>query len=272
MILLIKGFIFGIANIIPGVSGGTLTITLGIYEDLINTLSHFFKNIKKNIKFLLPILIGAGLAILFGSKIINYCLDKYQVPTTLFFVALIIGGIPLLVKKIEKQKFSISNKLVFLITFGIILIMTFTKTSNYEVTLNLDITQILLLFLIGMVAAGTMIVPGVSGSFVLMLLGYYKPIVNTISNLTNNFTHNLLILIPFGLGIIIGIVLVAKLIEYLLKKYPTKTYYGILGFVIASIISLIVSLFGSIVTIYQILASIILVVLGLFVGYKLGDK
>ena len=107
-----------------------------------------------------------------------------------------------------------------------------------------------------------------------MLLGYYEPIVNTIKDLTNFslLSHNLLILIPFGLGIVIGIVLVAKLIEWLLKKYPVKTYYGVLGFVIASIISIITPLLSSSANIFEIIISIILLVVGGVIAYKLGDK
>ena len=273
IVLIIKGFIFGLANIIPGVSGGTLAITLGIYEDLIKSISHLFSNFKNSIKFLFFLALGAVLAIILMSKVINMCLDKYPFPTTLFFIALIIGGLPMISKKIKKEKLKISNIIVFLITFSLIMIMTFTKANTSAVSLdNINILGIILLFLVGVVASGTMIIPGVSGSFVLMLLGYYKPILNTISNLTNNFTQSILILLPFGIGVIIGIILIAKLIEMLINKYPIKTYYGILGFIIASIIALTTSLFGTPVSIYQLLISVILVMLGLVTGYRLGDE
>ena len=98
IILIIKGFIMGIANIIPGVSGGTLALTLGIYEDFIQALSHFFKKLKENIKFLVPILIGIGLAILSMSRVIDYSYDHFPIPTTMFFMGLVIGGVPLLLQ------------------------------------------------------------------------------------------------------------------------------------------------------------------------------
>ena len=97
--LVIKGFVIGIANIIPGVSGGTLAITLGIYEDLINAISHFFTNFKKNLEFLILLGIGAVLSILTLSKLINFSLTKFPVPTTLFFIGLIVGGVPLIYKR-----------------------------------------------------------------------------------------------------------------------------------------------------------------------------
>ena len=119
-----------------------------------------------------------------------------------------------------------------------------------------------------------MVIPGISGSFVLMLLGYYEPIVNTIKDLTNfsNLSHNLLILIPFGIGIVVGIVLVAKLIEYLLNRYPIKTYYGVLGFVLASLVAIIKPLIGLTPSVIEIVMAIVLVIVGGLIAYKLGDK
>lgn len=113
IILALKGAIIGVANIIPGVSGGTLAITLGIYEQLINTISHFFKNFKNNLKFVIPVGIGAVLSILILSKVINFSLDQYPVPTFLFFIGLILGGIPLLYKKVRKEPKTIPNWICF---------------------------------------------------------------------------------------------------------------------------------------------------------------
>lgn len=275
IMLAIKGAVICIANIIPGVSGGTLAITLGIYEELIEVISHFFRNFKKNIQFILPLGIGAIISVLVFSKVISYSLDAYPIPTFLFFIGLIMGGIPLLYRKIKKTPKSMSNMTVFLITFGIVLVLAIVQGSTNVVDFNrAGIFIYPLLFLVGMVAAGTMIIPGVSGSFVLMLLGFYKPIINTISNLTklDNIVPNCLLLLPFGIGVLVGIVAVAKLIEYLLRKYKVKTYYGILGFVFASIITLVKPLFASSVSFLQVVIGVILFFIGGFIAYKLGDE
>lgn len=275
IILMIKGFIFGVANVIPGVSGGTLAITMGIYEDMIGAVSHFFKNIKKNIKFLLPLGIGAVISILLMSKVISYSLAKFPLPTTLFFIGLIVGGIPLLTKKVKHRKAKPFNIALFLLTFSIVMIMTFLNEGTNVVNLsNMSFAQGILLFLVGMIAAATMVIPGISGSFVLMLLGYYKPVVGTISNLTNfsELGHNLLILIPFGLGVLVGVILIAKLIEFLFKKYEVPTYYAILGFIIASVIGLGIGLIGVPTTTLQVLIGLVLFVLAFGIGYKLGDE
>ena len=273
--LVLKGFVIGIANIIPGVSGGTLAITLGIYEDLIKAISHFFSNIKENLKLLIPIFIGMVLSLAILSNVIGYSLEHYPIPTTLFFVGLILGGLPLLVKHIKGKEKSISNWIVFLITFLIVAVFAFLKSGNAMVDLsNLSIGGYLLLFIVGVVAAATMVIPGISGSFVLMLLGYYEPIINIIREFTKfkNFTSNFIILAVFGFGVLLGIIVIAKIIEYLLEKQPIKTYYGIIGFVLASIISIIIPLLELNFVISQVVIGIILLLIGMVIAYKLGEE
>lgn len=273
-ILVIKGFIMGVANIIPGVSGGTLAITLGIYEKLINTISHFFKNLKDNIIYLACVGIGMVLSILLLSKGISYSLENYTLITKLFFIGLILGGVPLIYKKIKNQ-ITLSNVIIFLISFGIVIAMTLTNAGNNEIVLtNLNIGGYLLLFLVGMITSATMVIPGISGSFVLMLLGYYQPILNTISDLTsfNNIWSDILILLPFGIGVIVGFVLVAKLIEYLFNKFEIKTYYGILGFILASIPCILIQKPELVITTSNLIIGIVLCLIGGFIAYKLGDR
>lgn len=275
LILICKGFIIGIANIIPGVSGGTLMITLGIYEKIIEAISHFFKNLKENIKFLVPLGIGMVLSLLLLSKIIGTCLDKFPFPTTLFFIGLILGGIPMLFKKVKTETKKPLNWVIFTITFLFIAMFAFLKSGNTVVSFeNINVGGYLLLFLVGMIASATMIIPGISGSFMLMLLGYYKPMIDTVRSITDFsiLGQNMLILIPFGLGIAIGIVLVAKLIEYLLKKYETKTYFGVLGFVLASMIAIIMPLIGINITLLQVVCALILFMIGFMTAYRLGGE
>ena len=275
LILILKGMIIGVANIIPGVSGGTLMIILGLYEEIISTISHFFRNFKKSLKLVIPLGIGMVLSILLLSKIISVCLKDYPFPTTLFFIGLILGGLPLLWNKAKAARGNWKNWLVFAITFIFVVTFAFLKSGTYVVSFeNMGFFSYIMLFVIGMISAATMVVPGISGSFVLMLLGYYEPIVNTIKDLTNFslLNHNLLILIPFGLGILVGIVLVARLIEYLFNRYPIKTYYGVLGFVLASMVAIIKPILGVTPSIIEVVISIVLVIVGGFIAYKLGDK
>ena len=275
ILLMIKGMIIGIANIIPGVSGGTLMITLGIYEQIIDTISHFFKNIKKHLRFIMPLGIGLVLAILLFSKLIGYSLSKFPFATTFFFIGLILGGIPLLWRKVKIKTKKISNWLIFFITFTLVVVFAFLKSGDNIVNLtNIGLIDIVLLMLVGVVAASTMIIPGISGSFILMLLGYYEPIINKISSITDFslLGHNLLILMPFGIGIIVGIVLVAKLIEYLLKQYEVKTYFGVLGFVLASMIAIIKPIINIDVSVIEFIIAVLLSIIGFIGAYNLGEK
>ena len=274
LLLILKGFILGIANIIPGVSGGTLAMTMGIYEDIIKSISSILKTPKKSLKLLLHLGIGAVLSILILSKLLNYTLTNYAFATTLFFIGLIVGGFPLLLKKAKGHKVSLGYLLSFLSTTSLVIILRLLQTSENTVSLNnISLFTMIILLLVGMLAASTMVIPGVSGSFVLMLIGFYKPILNTISNITkfNLLGHNLLILVPFGIGVLLGIVITAKVIEYLLKKYEIYTYYGIYGFILSSILVLILNVYNKATGIPEVVVGILLVLLGTFIGYKLGE-
>lgn len=272
VLLVIKGFFVGIANIIPGVSGGTLAITLGIYEELIEAISHFFKKIKSNIKFLIPIGIGAFTAIVIGSRIIEISLEKYTLPTILFFTGLILGGMPMLFGKIKKN-IKPSYALIFLATFALVIGVMFLKTGNDVVLVDLNAWGYFKLFLVGMIAAATMIIPGISGSFMLMVMGYYEPIINVINEFTsfNNLWNNFWILMPFGIGVLLGIIVIAKIIEFLFQKFEVPTYFGIIGFVLASLIGIFTSAGNLVFTPTFIIVGIILMVLGFVIAYKLGD-
>lgn len=284
IILMIKGFIMGIANIIPGVSGGTLALTLGIYENFIQAISHFFSKIKENTKFLLPIVIGIGLAILSMSRVIDASYEHFPIPTTMFFMGLVIGGFPLLLKKVKgkKEVKQPASYIIAAITFSIVLLLALSE-QLFDISLkanlmNMNFGGYITLFLVGVIAAATMVIPGVSGSLVLMLLGYYYPILKVIKNITafKDLGSNILIAGVFGVGVLVGIVGVAKLIEFLLGKFETKTYFGVIGFIIASILAIPIATMNSVpnltFSISHFLIGCVILALGVLIGYKLGDE
>ena len=283
LLLVIKGFFMGIANVIPGVSGGTIAIILGIYEKFISTISNIFEDLKENLKFLIPIFLGIGLAIVTTSKVVGYSYDNFPLPTLMFFVGLVFGGIPLLLKNVKGKKESkqVSSYVIAMFTFLLVIFMASYKllfNINSEVSfVSMNILDYLLLFIVGVIAAATMVVPGISGSLVLMIIGYYYPIIDTINNLfKEDLISNAFVLLVFGIGVVIGIVLISKLLEILFKKYNTKTYFGVLGFVIASIfaipISACIELNSITVNIEQSIVSIIMLVIGTIISHKLGSE
>lgn len=283
LLLVIKGFFMGIANVIPGVSGGTIAIILGVYEKFISTISNIFEDLKENLKFLIPIFLGIGLAIVTTSKVVGYSYDNFPLPTLMFFVGLVFGGIPLLLKNVKGKKESkqVSSYVIAMFTFLLVIFMASYKllfNINSEVSfVSMNILDYLLLFIVGVIAAATMVVPGISGSLVLMIIGYYYPIIDTINNLfKEDLISNAFVLLVFGIGVVIGIVLISKLLEILFKKYNTKTYFGVLGFVIASIfaipISACIELNSITVNIEQSIVSIIMLVIGTIISHKLGSE
>lgn len=244
LINFIKGFILGIANVIPGVSGGTMAVSMGLYELILSSIGNFFKDIKGNFIKLLPIILGILVAIVSTSKLVTYALTNYKAQTLCLFIGLIFGGVSLIMRKI-KGKGSKINYLIFFIVFFFVISLNFLKTGLIEISFtNMGIIDYLLLLVMGFIASSAMVIPGISGSFILMVLGYYDKIIYTISTITDfsKLGSNLLILVPFGIGVIIGIVFMAKLITNLIKKYETKTYFAIMGFVLSSIVVLLLQL------------------------------
>ncbi len=272
IIIFFKGMILGSAMIIPGVSGGTLAISLGLYERIIDTISHFFKNFKSNLIFIINLGLGILASLILGALILNYTFEHAPIPTILFFIGLLVGSFPSLMKKVNlRNTLKISNIFFFLLGISIVLGVYLLK-RNGDVTFSngFNLIQSLKLVLVGIIAAATLVVPGISGSFMLMILGYYEPILKVITNIVKfkNIVNNLIILIPFGIGVVLGIIGIAKLIEYLLKKHEVKTYYAIIGFLLASAIEIVVSLFSYTTNVIQVIISIILFVLGLLLTLK----
>ena len=244
LINFIKGFILGIANVIPGVSGGTMAVSMGLYELILSSIGNFFKDINGNFIKLLPIILGILVAIVSTSKLVTYALTNYKAQTLCLFIGLIFGGVSLIMRKI-KGKGSKTNYLIFFVIFFFVISLNFLKTGLIEISFaNMGIIDYLLLLLIGFIASSAMVIPGISGSFILMVLGYYDKIIYTVSTITDfsKLGSNLLILVPFGIGVIIGIVFMAKLITNLIKKYETKTYFAIMGFVLSSVVVLLLQL------------------------------
>ena len=238
--ILVAGIVFGLANVIPGVSGGTMAVVFGIYERLIDLVANFRTKWRKELPFILVFGVGAGIGILAFGKLMEWILANYPTEANAFFIGIILGSIPMLVKLTFKQKekwhVGVANILPMLITLGIMIPMALTNTSAAkaaavatEVT-HFDLGYSLMCVIYGIIAVTTMIIPGISGSFVMLLMGFYGTIIGAVANL------NFLILIPFAIGCLIGLVATTKIIKWLLAKYAEPSYSAILGFVLGSIL------------------------------------
>lgn len=246
---MIKGIMIGIANIIPGVSGGTMAVSLGIYDKLIGSVSSLLENWKKSLLTLLPIILGCAVGIVGFTFAIEYLLSAHTFVTCMAFVGLILGGVPVLVGTLRREmrhrrrSIGLGGGLAFFLLFAVAVLLPMLSTGE-EVLKTFSPTPMTLvsLFLVGVIASATMVVPGVSGSLVMMILGYYYGIINTIKNFLEalkaldmaGLLHGTLLLAPFGIGVLLGIFLIAKLITFLFKRYAVQTYCAILGLIAAS--------------------------------------
>ncbi len=271
ILLILKGFIMGIANIIPGVSGGTFAIILGIYEKLINILSCFWKNIKENLKFIIPLVIGIAIALIGGSYLIDFGLDNFPIATMMLFIGLIIGGLPYIYIKVHK-KYSFLNVSIFIIIAAIVILISLLNMNKTVSLDNISFLLIVKLIFVGMITAATTIIPGISGSLVLMNMGYYEGIIEAVKGLTkiSQLGHNIAILLPFCIGVIFGFILVARLIKWLLNKFPIQSYFGILGFVVASIVCILIKIDYTNINVLEIVVGFVLLVSGAFATFFLA--
>lgn len=278
LVLFLKGIVLGVAFVIPGVSGGTLAVLMGIYEQLIEASSNFYKsidNFKKYFMYLLPIGLGIVFSVGVFAKIIKYGLDKAPIITILIFLGMIIGGIPSLARNVKGTKINLKDMTLMLVGLIIVITMMLFHKSNSNVVLtNMNYIGYITLFLVGMIAAVTMVVPGISGSFTLMLLGYYEPVINLVNDITSlkNLNTNLILMGVFLLGVFLGIIFISKIIEWCLKHYKRETYYCIIGFVLSSVISVIYEVCKFPFNLTHLIIGIVLLIINTIFVYKVFDE
>lgn len=280
---ILKGMVIGISNIIPGMSGGTMMVSMGIYDTIIYCVNHIFKEFKKCVKWLLPYAIGMVAAILLGAFGLEAAFEKIPLPTNALFIGLILGSVPIIFKNVKSDglgggKTAVSG-IIFAIFFAIVVLLKAFEAEN-RVEITITFGNILLFVALGMIASATMVIPGVSGSMMLKTLGYYEPIVTDgITGLTralgagdwSGALHHGAILLPFVIGIVVGIFAIAKLIEVLLRKWKGYTYSAILGMVLASPVAILMEddIYQN-VNVTLVIVSVAALLLGGFVALKLG--
>ena len=225
----IKGIAIGTGAILPGISSGVICVIFGIYEKLLNCVLNFFKNIKHNFKILFPIVLGTFCGIVLFGNILKYVFYAYPIQTKFIFIGLILGNIPALIKKAcSKHTFKFHYLLYLLITFligiGLVILENHLHISN-------SYTEYSYIFLIisGFLMSAGVIIPGISSTLILMLLGVYDAYLISVSTLYFP------LLIPLGIGLFFGSLVCMKLVKYLLDKFYPQTFFSIIGFTLGSI-------------------------------------
>lgn len=279
--LILQGMAVGIANIIPGVSGGTMMVAMGLYDKLIHCITHLKSEFKEAIKLLVPIFAGAGIAIVVLSRIFEYLLAVHPIPTNFAFCGLIAGSLPFIFQKVKGHPVTVGKAIPFLVFFAIVIAMALMgEASGTAADVSFSIVNVVKLFGVGIVAAATMVVPGVSGSMMLMLLGYYDVILATINDAIDallafdmgEIFRVVGILAPFGIGVIVGIFLIAKIIEFIFSKAEIHAYYAIIGLIMASPIAILLQTDWSKFSIVTMLISVVTFAAGWFTASKLGGE
>lgn len=277
---ILKGILIGIANIIPGVSGGTMAVSMGIYDQIIGSITGLLKHLKKSVITLLPYAIGMVIGVIGLSYLIEPLFERFPLQTASLFVGLIIGGLPILLKKVKGKRIDGIGVLLFLLFFAMIVGLQFLGQDETEVVIQLSITEVIKLFFIGVLASATMVIPGVSGSLILLTIGYYNPIIQTINRCTSAIStlngaellHAFGILLPFGIGVIVGIFAIAKVVEFLLAHAERKTYYAILGLIVASPVAVYMSVDLTTISVWSVVVSIVTFGVGFILAFFLGEN
>ena len=277
----LKGCVIGIANIIPGVSGGTMMVAMGIYDKLIHCITHLFSEFKKNVLFLLPIVIGMGVAIVASSFALESLFANFPVQTNLLFVGLILGGLPAVWKHVKGNSIKFGHLIAFLLFFALVAgLAIFGGGNGKDADLAFNVINVMKLFGVGIVASATMIIPGVSGSMMLKLMGYYEPIVTTtIPNLIRSLVAfdmdgilvGVGVLAPFGIGIVAGVFAIAKLVEIIFEKFPLYAYWAIIGLIVASPVAILVGMGLELYTVLSVVTGLVAMGIGFVIALKLGE-
>lgn len=255
------GIAIGAGAILPGISSGVFCLIFGIYEKLLDSILNFFKDIKNNFKFLFPIAVGGFLGVVLFSKILNFFFVNYESLTKSIFTGLILGCIPSLIKQADTNKsLKISNLIFLLCALFLGILMSIVESFIY-IPLSFDCNPVYLVFAGFLMSIGV-VVPGVSNTIILMLLGVYNIYLSSVANL--NFS----VLIPIAIGLVLGAFVFMKLTKFLLEKYHSQTLYSIIGFTIGSIFVLFPSLSFNIESLFLL----VIVIITFFISRKIEGR
>ncbi|HGF0505267.1 TPA: DUF368 domain-containing protein [Staphylococcus aureus] len=268
---ILKGFAMGTSDLVPGVSGGTIALLLGIYNQFIASISGIFsRRFWPSFTFLIPIIIGMLLAMGSLSNLFNYLLSQHHIPTMFFFGGLIIGIVPYLLK-ISNYKTSFTTKHYMMVIAGIAILIVITLMNNGDKhageTLTLSTSLIIKYFIAGMCASSAMLLPGISGSFMLLVFGVYGTVMLAISEVVKLNFAGLPILLAVGFGVLAGFIISSKIIQYFLTHHKLMTFALIIGFVVGSLFAVFPGLPTNIVMWF---VSLVVFFIGFIVSLTLG--
>ena len=257
----LKGIIAGIGGVAPGLSGSVFLVILGLYQKTINAIGTLFKNFKENVKFLFPLFLGFGVGAILFSKIVDFLLTHVEMQTRFAFLGLVLGTIPLFYKEVKKEGFQ-KKYYIFIIAAAIFGLVLFSFNKNLFPTIT-DPNLLQSVFL-GIAVAGSSIIPGVDSAVILSSLGLYELYVSSLAD------FNLAILIPAGVGLVLGALIISFIINKLIKRFYTGRFSIIFGLFL-SIIPSVLNESCVVGLNFQTFLSFIILILGFALSFFLGD-
>jgi len=229
-VIILKGIIVGGSMLIPGVSGATMAMILGIYDNLVKAVSSFFSHIRESVLLLGTFCIGGGIGILIFAKPLLYLTESYNMPMMYFFIGAVAGSIPMIFKKAGVKTFSAASLIWIILGIAIVWILSAVPTGVFVTDPDKGLIYIILLVLAGIIAAVALVLPGISVSYMLLVMGMYESTIKAINDVS------LIYLVPLGAGVLLGIALTTRILENAMNNHGGPTYLIILGFVIGSIL------------------------------------
>lgn len=229
MINVLKGILTAFALLVPGVSGGTMMIILNVYDQAIEAMSQLISGKIVHKKLMFQLVVGGLIGIIFFASSIERLISRFPMQMSYLFLGIIVAGIGAFIKKIDFKKIKVSYLIYFLGGLVIAAMTTFFNTDSLIAGEPTGIQYLILILISGIIIAVALILPGISTSFLLLSLGMYDDTLRAFSHL------DLAYIVPLAIGVIFGLLLTTKFLEYLLKSHPTPTYLMILGFVLGSL-------------------------------------
>ena len=258
------GIAIGAANTVPGVSGGTIAVVTGIYDQLVGAIGDFFSTRwRENLAYLLPILLGIVLGIGVFAWFIDFGLTHFPEQTAFAFLGLIAGSVPFIYRQVSDRRPTIPQLLIALAAAALLVVQGLARRYPLgEAIAVVDWSTLAPLIGAGAIAAATMIIPGVSGSFVLVVIGMYTTFLQAVR------TANVPVLLVLVVGAAIGMILVSKAMSFLLGRFHYTTYWAILGLVVGSL----VGVWPGVESLYSALGDVLAAAAGVILALMLGNR
>lgn len=258
----IKGICVGGTMLVPGCSGGSMAMILGIYDRLVSSVSSFMKHKKESLCFLALFCVGGGMGMVLFAKPLLSLMERFEMPMLYFFIGAVGGSVPMILKKAQWERKGFGKILFFLLGAGVVGLFALLPSDTFQADMNAGLTSYLMLILAGVIAAVALVLPGVSVSYMLLLMGMYDTVMKAITQL------HLPYLIPVGLGLAIGVIVSTRLLECAMARFPGPAYLCILGFMAASMAQVFPGLPGG----REWLTCLLMLAAGFLIIYFISEK